>query len=43
LDNQAERLLSAAGYTAETVLPEGETFYTCARRRTCPPAARQST
>ncbi len=27
LDNQAERLMAAAGYTAETVLPAGETFY----------------
>ena len=27
LDHQAERLLEAAGYTAETVLPEGEVFY----------------
>ncbi|MCV2872292.1 cyanophycin synthetase [Defluviimonas sp. WL0050] len=27
LDNQAERLMADAGYTAETVLPEGETFY----------------
>ncbi len=27
LDNQAERLMADAGYTAGTVLPEGETFY----------------
>jgi cyanophycin synthetase len=27
LDNQAERLMADAGHTAETVLPEGETFY----------------
>ncbi|WP_372570697.1 cyanophycin synthetase [Ruegeria jejuensis] len=27
LDNQANRLLAEAGYSAETVLPEGETFY----------------
>jgi len=27
LDKQAERLLSAAGHTAETVLPKGEAFY----------------
>ena len=26
-DEQAERLLEKAGYTRETVLPEGETFY----------------
>ncbi len=26
-DAQAERLMARAGYTAETVLPEGETFY----------------
>ena len=27
LDNQANRLLDEAGYSAETVLPEGEVFY----------------
>jgi cyanophycin synthetase len=27
LDNQAERLMAAAGHTAETVLPKGEIFY----------------
>ncbi|MCB2130625.1 MAG: cyanophycin synthetase [Rhodobacteraceae bacterium] len=27
LDNQAERLMEAAGHSAETVLPMGETFY----------------
>ncbi|MCB1445226.1 MAG: cyanophycin synthetase [Rhizobiaceae bacterium] len=27
LDSQAERLMADAGHTAETVLPEGETFY----------------
>ncbi|NNE04707.1 MAG: cyanophycin synthetase [Xanthomonadales bacterium] len=27
LDHQAERLMAKAGYTADTVLPEGEVFY----------------
>lgn len=27
IDNQAKRLIAAAGHTAETVLPEGEVFY----------------
>jgi cyanophycin synthetase len=42
LDNQAERLMAAAGHTADTVLPRAKRSI-CARPPTCRPAARRST